>query len=454
MPRIVRGKQRRAGDNRVKSAFQNEGQHALMRDGTKVQYPPGKTISTFSEISRNDLGGIASLFLSRPLFYHPTHTRLIMRIPSPRKMHRTLRDDRYVVPVLALALLFAACGPQETTPGSSSSAGVAETMRTQENTRAPNPLKNLYWGDTHVHTAMSPDAYFFNNTTATPDVAYRYAKGFPVVNASNGVRIQIGTPLDFLVVADHAEYLAVPMRIFNDKQASLVETDFGQRLIELWEKGERRQAAAELIGTINENRPYAPFLTDAIKQPPWATIIEAAERANEPGTFTAFIGWEWTSFPNASNLHRVLFTPHSATEASTFLPFTALDSSDPEDLWNWLQETSTASGADFISIPHNGNVSNGLMFSREDFEGNPITAQYAQLRARWEPIYEITQIKGDSETHPLLSPTDEFADFETYAHLLDAAAVASAVKLPRWSAKGTMPGVRYGWASNLSRTWA
>ena len=130
-----------------------------------------------------------------------------MRIPSPRKMHRTLCVDRYVVPVLALALLFAACGPQETTPSSSSSASVSETMRTQENTRAPNPLKNLYWGDTHVHTAMSPDAYFFNNTTATPDVAYRYAKGFPVVNASNGVRIQIGTPLDFLVVADHAEYL-------------------------------------------------------------------------------------------------------------------------------------------------------------------------------------------------------------------------------------------------------
>ncbi len=348
-----------------------------------------------------------------------------MRIPNPRKMHRTLCVDRYVVPVLALALLFAACGPQETTPGSSSSAGVAETMRTQENTRAPNPLKNLYWGDTHVHTAMSPDAYFFNNTTTSPDIAYRYAKGFPVVNASNGVRIQIGTPLDFLVVSDHAEYLAVPMRIFNDQQASLVKTEFGQRLIDLWEQGERRQAAAELIGTINENRPYAPFLTDAIKQPPWATIIEAAERANEPGTFTAFIGWEWTSFPNASNLHRVVFTPHSATEASTFLPFTALDSSNPEDLWNWLQETSTESGVDFISIPHNGNVSNGLMFSREDFEGNPITAQYAQLRARWEPVYEVTQIKGDSETHPLLSPTDEFADFETYAHLLDAAAVAS-----------------------------
>ena len=294
----------------------------------------------------------------------------------------------------------------------------------------------LLWGDTHLHTANSMDAYWLGNRDATPDAAYRWAKGLPVINASNRTRIQINTPLDFLVVADHAEYMTVPRRLFTDKDESLRNTKFGKELVKLWDQGKQMQAAYQLVGTVNDNKPYAPFLTNKVQTTAWNEVIDAAERANEPGKFTAFIGWEWTSFPDAANLHRVLFTPQSGKEAAKYLPFTALDSSDPETLWNWLEKTNKEVGSEIISIPHNGNVSNGLMFSRNDFNGKPITAGYAKLRARWEPIYEITQIKGDSETHPSQSPTDEFADFETYSHLLDAAGAAKGEEIATAVAEG------------------
>jgi len=295
---------------------------------------------------------------------------------------------------------------------------------------------NLYWGDTHLHTSNSMDAYFFNNKDGTPEGAYRWAKGLPVINTSNRTRIQIETPLDFLVVSDHAEYMTVPKRLFSEKDMSLRSTEFGKKLVKMWESDNPTSAAYELVGTVNDLKPYAPFVTDGVKRTAWDQVIKAAEEANEPGKFTSFIGWEWTSFPNASNLHRVLFTPQGGDMASKYLPFTALDSSDPEELWNWLEKTSNETGAELISIPHNGNVSNGLMFSRKDYKGEPIDAPYAKLRARWEPIYEVTQIKGDSETHPNQSPSDEFADYETYAHLLDAAGVASGAEMKEVVAEG------------------
>ena len=284
---------------------------------------------------------------------------------------------------------------------------------------------NLYWGDTHLHTANSMDAYFIGNRDATPDAAYRFAKGLPVINAFNRVRVQIETPLDFLVVADHAEYMTVPKRLFSLMDEELRGTEFGRRLVELWEGGQALQAGLELVGTVNDLKPYGPFITEDVRRSAWDEVIQAAESANEPGKFTAFIGWEWTSFPNAANLHRVVFMADGADKADQILPYSALDSSDPEDLWNWLETTTNETGASLIAIPHNGNVSNGLMFSSNNYVGAPIEAPYARTRARWEPVYEVTQIKGDSETHPLQSPNDEFADFETYSHLLDAAGAAA-----------------------------
>ena len=146
--------------------------------------------------------------------------------------------------------------------------------------------------------------------------------------------------------------------------------------------------------------------------------MDAAERNNNPGTFTAIIGWEWTSTPNRANLHRVVFTPANAETAKKFLPLSARDSPRPEDLWSWLEDTSDRLGIDFVAIPHNSNLSTGLMFDMVDSEGRPISAEYARTRMRWEPLAEVLQMKGTSETHPFLSPEDEFANFEIYPFLL------------------------------------
>ena len=150
----------------------------------------------------------------------------------------------------------------------------------------------------------------------------------------------------------------------------------------------------------------------------WNEIIDAAERYNQPGTFTALIGWEWSSQPDGANLHRVVFTPQGGAVARQFLPFSYLESGDPEDLWRWLGEVSNRTGAQFLAIPHNANLSDGRMFPLVRANGQPIDAAYAKARQQWEPVVEVTQIKGDSETHPGLSPTDEFADYETYSFIM------------------------------------
>ena len=235
--------------------------------------------------------------------------------------------------------------------------------------------RNLYWGDTHVHTSYSSDAYGFGNVTADPETAYRFAKGLPVVHPGLGSRVRLDRPLDFLAVADHSP--------------------FG--------------AGAPIEGDRN---------TPEFQEAAWSLYVDAAERNNNPGTFTAIIGWEWTSTPNRANLHRVVFTPANAETAKKFLPLSARDSPRPEDLWSWLEETSDRLGIDFVAMPHNSNLSRGLMFDMVDSDGRPISAEYARTRMRWEPLAEVLQMKGTSETHPFLSPEDEFANFEIYPFLL------------------------------------
>jgi Protein of unknown function (DUF3604) len=150
----------------------------------------------------------------------------------------------------------------------------------------------------------------------------------------------------------------------------------------------------------------------------WHEIVDAAEQHNNPGTFTSLIGWEWSSIPVGANLHRIVFTPDAGSLAKQFLPFGSDDSQYPEDLWAWLEETQESTGARFIAMPHNSNISKGYMYAETSLRGEPITAEYARTRMRWEPISEVTQFKGDSETHPALSPDDQFADFETYTHYI------------------------------------
>ena len=293
----------------------------------------------------------------------------------------------------------------------------------------------LYWGDTHLHTSYSFDAFMNGNSTADPDTAYRWAKGQPVVHPYNRARVQLNRPLDFLVVADHAELMGV-IRAINFDQADLPEMNFLD-VLKRWfairylnskiEEGRGREVFVDLLPDDpvypgedpvvdpSNKLPTGRFGdTRAMEKIAWNEIVDAAERHNEPGTFTSFVGWEWSSIPTGVNLHRVVLSPNGSETAKQYLPYGSDDSQYPEDLWTWLDETSARTGAEFIAIPHNSNISKGYMFRDLTLKGENISADYANTRMRWEPITEITQIKGDSETHPSLSPEDEFADFETY----------------------------------------
>jgi len=293
----------------------------------------------------------------------------------------------------------------------------------------------LLWGDTHLHTSYSFDAFLNQNQSADPDTAYRWAKGMPVIHPYNRTRVQINTPLDFLVVSDHAELMGV-IRAINNDTAELSDEGFIDNikrsfrtyfLLDAIENDTGREIFKNILPVPPENPGGDPVADPANILPlgafgdtlkteitAWGEIVDAAERHNQPGKFTSLIGWEWSSIPTGANLHRVVITPDGGDIAKQFLPFGSDQSQYPEDLWAWLEETQKITGARFIAIPHNSNISKGYMFAETTLKGQPITAEYARQRISWEPIVEVTQIKGDSETHPDLSPADEFADFEEY----------------------------------------
>ncbi|MGI9293935.1 MAG: DUF3604 domain-containing protein [Pseudomonadales bacterium] len=278
----------------------------------------------------------------------------------------------------------------------------------------------LFFGDTHVHTSYSEDAYALGrNDSGDPDTAYRWAKGMPVVHPYTRVKVQNARPLDFLVVADHAFYLGIYRNVMAGR-SGFADTRTGQLIHGLFEEfdGNRNRLWNELNKLLYLDRTDKELTDPGVQSAVWDEYTALADKHYDPGKFTTFIGWEWSASPAGNNLHRVVFTDVNAEIASRFLPLSVLYTEVPEDLWNWLAKTAQQVGADFIAIPHNPNISNGTMFPRVTTSGIPITAEYARIRQRWEPVVEVTQIKGDSETHPLLSPLDGFADFEKYGHLL------------------------------------
>jgi hypothetical protein len=299
---------------------------------------------------------------------------------------------------------------------------------------ADNPDR-LLWGDTHVHTSYSFDAFLNQNHSADPDTAYRWAKGQPVIHPYNRARVQLSDPLDFLVVSDHAELMGV-IRAIDNGTAELEDDSFWagiERRVKTFflqdaiEKEAGRSFFSKLLPVAGQNPGEDPVQdtnndisnrtfgdSTVTETKAWHEIVDAAERHNDPGKFTSIMGWEWSSIPTGANLHRVVITPDDGIKAKQFLPYGSDQSQYPEDLWNWLEETTEKTGARFISIPHNSNISKGYMFAETNLRGEAITADYAKRRMDYEPIVEMTQIKGDSETHPSLSPNDEFADFETY----------------------------------------
>jgi hypothetical protein len=297
----------------------------------------------------------------------------------------------------------------------------------------------LLWGDTHLHTNNSFDAFLNGNKSVSPDDAYRFAQGEPVIHAYNRTRVQLETPLDFLVVSDHAEFLGGIKDIYNDG-IGLENPGPIEKLV-LWYRereireaidsgkgpaffgnilpkpGDPREAVKTYVEDLGDPVPGA----DVSARNAWHRLLETADRHNNPGTFTAFSGWEWSSQPGGANLHRVVISNADAASGRQFMPFSSTDSPYPEDLWRWLSTTENETGVRFLAIPHNANVSKGVMFDTKTLRGDAIDRDYATLRIRYERVTEVTQIKGDSETHESLSPDDEFAKFETYAHYLSTA---------------------------------
>jgi hypothetical protein len=284
----------------------------------------------------------------------------------------------------------------------------------------PNPLRNAYFGDLHVHTEYSFDAYNFG-TTATPYDAYRFAQGASIEHPG-GYQIQIATPLDFYAVTDHAMFLGLALEA-GDTTTPFSQYQVSQNLHNL--NADDNKGVWSLLSRITN---FASFIPDVlagilageiseematgVTRRAWADIINAAEQYNDPGHFTTFVAYEYTSSTDdVGNLHRnVIFRGSDKLPA---VPFSRLNSQNPEGLWDWM-DTLRAQGIESLAIPHNSNGSNGQMFKLVDWAGNPLDDDYADQRMRNEPIVEITQIKGTSDTHPLLSPNDEWADFEIY----------------------------------------
>jgi len=307
------------------------------------------------------------------------------------------------------------------------------------------PTRPLF-GDTHLHTSFSMDAGAAGART-TPDDAYRLAKG-EQITASSGQPVKLSRPLDFLVVADHSDGFGFFPQLMSGDPVVLA-TEQGRRWYDQINGGNASVAALDIIQSFSTNNmpkgfpvPGTPAYRSA-----WEQVIKAADTHNDPGRFTAFIGFEWTSNTGGNNQHRNVVFRGDGSMARRVEPYTTLaplGSDDPVDLWKWMEMAQEKSGSELLAIAHNGNLSNGTMFPVVETYGRKIDKAYVETRARWERLYEVTQMKGDGETHPVLSPNDEFADFERW----DKANLAVLVRH-----EDTMFGGEYARAALKSGLW-
>jgi len=281
---------------------------------------------------------------------------------------------------------------------------------------------NVYWGETHLHTGLSLDAGLFGNILG-PEEAWRFARGEEIVS-STGLPVKLSRPLDWMVLTDHTDLMGIATDI-QRSAPNIVAVPKGKEWAEGFRKGGKAagEAAFDLITHFAQMKLPEQMLKDyapgsRISQNVWERIVNAAETYNEPGQFTAFIGYEWTSVPKGFNLHRNVILRDGATRAKQVVPLTTqppLGTTDPLDLYKWLEDYETRTRGQAMAIAHNGNLSNGWMFPIDaTYAGGKVDQSYVEQRARWEPLYEVTQIKGDGETHPFLSPDDEFADYENW----------------------------------------
>lgn len=331
--------------------------------------------------------------------------------PSHAALVAALFAALIVVPRLALSQAAGAA------PENAAAARAASTRPYSPYAERKFPTRPLF-GDTHVHTADSMDAGAFG-ARLTPKDAYRFGKG-EELTSSTGQRVRLSRPLDFMVVADHSDNMGFFPDMFAGKPEVLADPD-GRRWYDMIKAGQGAKAAQEMIiafsqGTFPKTLMYLPGT--AAYRSVWLNTIKAADDANEPGRFTAFIGYEWTSNTSGNNLHRNVIFRDNGEKARQVEPLTTLapqGSDNPRDLWKWMTAYEGKTGGRLLAIAHNGNLSNGRMFPIvESFTGKPVDREYAQQRAKWERLYEATQMKGDGEAHPFLSPNDEFANFERW----------------------------------------
>jgi hypothetical protein len=271
----------------------------------------------------------------------------------------------------------------------------------------------VFWGNQHMHTAVSLDAGAIG-TKLGPEEAYRLARG-EEITTSTGQPIKLSRPMDWLLVSDHAEAIGAIAGIIGDNPTLMADATV-KRWHDMIKAGGKNafDAAWEMIKAMGAHKVPAVLTDRAFQKTIWDKQIQIAEKYNEPGRFTAFLGYEWTSMPGGDNTHRNVVFRDGADKVGQVLPFSALDSENPEDLWKVLASYEEKTGGQALAIPHNPNISGGRMFAVEDFTGNPFTAAYVEARARWEPLLEVIQVKGDSESHPFLSPTDEFSGYAAW----------------------------------------
>ncbi|HTN50597.1 MAG TPA: DUF3604 domain-containing protein [Burkholderiaceae bacterium] len=272
----------------------------------------------------------------------------------------------------------------------------------------------VLWGDTHVHTSNSPDAFAGGNRF-TPEETFRIARGAEVISAT-GLPAKLARPLDFIVISDHSEALGLMRQVYEGHPAFAADPTL-QRWGRMMKAGgtEARDAMVEMIsGQSSGKLPTAitdPKSIGPIMKSVWEQYTATADKYNEPGRFTTIIGYEWTPQPGGDNLHRNVLFRDGKGRADQVLPFSSWNSDDPEKLWAWMESYEQKTGGRILAIPHNANLSNGRMFETKTFTGAPLTRDYAERRRRWEPIHELVQIKGASESHPLMAPTDEFIGY-------------------------------------------
>ena len=318
--------------------------------------------------------------------------------------------------LLFLSLLFS-CGGNESTK--MVDTPTEKTSKKQARTADFNESKNAYFGDLHIHTSWSFDAFIYNTRT-NPDDAYLFGKGEGIKHSVMD-QIQLKRPLDFMAVTDHAEYMGV-MKQMIDPNHAFFALDIAEKIRD---KDPRISMTAfgEIGRSMAGNNPIAEINSESIRKTTWQKIVDAANKYYEPGKFTTFPAYEWTSsVPDtlyhkdgtfesfAKNMHRnVFFKSDQVPE----LPFSSFDSQNPEELWDWM-DLQRKKGIELLAIPHNANMSNGMLYATSQYDGSPMTLQYINQRMRNEPINEVVQIKGQSMSHPILSPNDEFSDFELY----------------------------------------